>query len=562
MGKAQRRYLRAISRFQKIPESQSGTLGNSRGIVLVPDKTDMVYVTLPGTGTREVYNKRVANVPGSPVKVGYDPLEPKIYQVLGTISYPQPSGSTQYTKATSSHGFTHNWAGGDTVWVDKRQMMPLRVTPLGGMEVYLSRDVFWSHDSWSIYTGHSVDLTDAVPVTGSYYAMIYANPQGGSGIITGTLRDLLSLSVNDVPNPLPGTVPLAMIRLYAGQTGIIEGLNDTDVIDVRESYSPAWSNVYITGSFNVDTSGVTEGEALVFTSGTWGPGGSFGGDVIGPASATDENIVVFDSTSGKIIKDSGHQLSEYAELAGATFTGDITISKTTASPQVWLNSNAGYNRAVNFQSAGVLRWVFRTNDEAESGSDAGSNFEIVGRHDDGSAAGTYFRIIRATGYVNFTGFVGMGIAPTSPLHIYSNAVLGVANIKVQQNHASGFAYLQLDRASTARLSAVEFSTANVADWWSGILYNGGVANLGWSIGTSNTLGANTKLHITTNGSVLIGTTTDGMTASGSLAIAQDLAHRGTKVGFYNTASIVKQTGVAVTAAAIHAALVNLGLISA
>jgi hypothetical protein len=64
------------------------------------------------------------------------------------------------------------------------------------------------------------------------------------------------------------------------------------------------------------------------------------------------------------------------------------------------------------------------------------------------------------------------------------------------------------------------------------------------------------------GNVLIGTLTDGMTANGSLAIAQDLAHQGTKIGFYNTAPIAKQTGVAVTAAGIHAACVALGLFSA
>ena len=37
---------------------------------------------------------------------------------------------------------------------------------------------------------------------------------------------------------------------------------------------------------------------------------------------------------------------------------------------------------------------------------------------------------------------------------------------------------------------------------------------------------------------------------------------GNKIGFYNTAPIAQQTGVAVTAAGIHAALVNLGLITA
>jgi hypothetical protein len=39
-------------------------------------------------------------------------------------------------------------------------------------------------------------------------------------------------------------------------------------------------------------------------------------------------------------------------------------------------------------------------------------------------------------------------------------------------------------------------------------------------------------------------------------------HDGATVGFYGTTPVAKQTGVAVSAAGIHAALVNLGLIGA
>ncbi len=47
-----------------------------------------------------------------------------------------------------------------------------------------------------------------------------------------------------------------------------------------------------------------------------------------------------------------------------------------------------------------------------------------------------------------------------------------------------------------------------------------------------------------------------------LEVDGDLNHDGTNVGFYATAPVAQQTGVAVTAAGIHAALVNLGLITA
>ena len=47
-----------------------------------------------------------------------------------------------------------------------------------------------------------------------------------------------------------------------------------------------------------------------------------------------------------------------------------------------------------------------------------------------------------------------------------------------------------------------------------------------------------------------------------LEVDGDLNHDGTNVGFYGATPVAQQTGVAVNAAAIHAALVNLGLITA
>jgi hypothetical protein len=49
------------------------------------------------------------------------------------------------------------------------------------------------------------------------------------------------------------------------------------------------------------------------------------------------------------------------------------------------------------------------------------------------------------------------------------------------------------------------------------------------------------MRIDQDGNLLIGTTTNGMTAAGSLAIAQDLAHRGSNLGVFNTSPTTKQT---------------------
>ena len=68
------------------------------------------------------------------------------------------------------------------------------------------------------------------------------------------------------------------------------------------------------------------------------------------------------------------------------------------------------------------------------------------------------------------------------------------------------------------------------------------------------------------GNLLLGTTTDGMTASGSLAIAQDFEHRGTKAGFFNTAPAAKPTvtgsrGGNAALASMLTALAGLGLLT-
>ncbi len=58
------------------------------------------------------------------------------------------------------------------------------------------------------------------------------------------------------------------------------------------------------------------------------------------------------------------------------------------------------------------------------------------------------------------------------------------------------------------------------------------------------------------------TKSGGFRVINDLEIDGDLDHDGTNVGFYGTTPVAQQTGVAVTDVGIHAALVNLGLITA
>jgi hypothetical protein len=67
------------------------------------------------------------------------------------------------------------------------------------------------------------------------------------------------------------------------------------------------------------------------------------------------------------------------------------------------------------------------------------------------------------------------------------------------------------------------------------------------------------------GNLMLGTTTDGMTPAGSLAVAKDFAHRGTLIGFYNATPATKPTvtgsrGGNAAVANLLTALAALGLI--
>jgi hypothetical protein len=94
--------------------------------------------------------------------------------------------------------------------------------------------------------------------------------------------------------------------------------------------------------------------------------------------------------------------------AANTFTADQTIAKAT--PVLRLNKAASgqfasYRGATN----GILRWDMPLgNDTAETGSNAGSDFELASYNDAGTGRAVRMRIRRSDGYANLLGNVEIG----------------------------------------------------------------------------------------------------------------------------------------------------------
>lgn len=64
------------------------------------------------------------------------------------------------------------------------------------------------------------------------------------------------------------------------------------------------------------------------------------GDVVGPASSVDANVVVFNGITGKLVKDSGISLSSKADLASPTFTGTPSLPTGTTGITQSINDNS------------------------------------------------------------------------------------------------------------------------------------------------------------------------------------------------------------------------------
>jgi hypothetical protein len=148
--------------------------------------------------------------------------------------------------------------------------------------------------------------------------------------------------------------------------------------------------------------------------------------------------------------------STYAKLSGGTFTGGITaptgyfnagsLNVTTASGNTgtWLSGPAGNSKEVYFQTTGTNRWGVGALQNAETGSNAGSDFTIGSFSDAGSYIGAPLSITRSSGIVN---------------HAYGITVSGTASITGTPSTG-----LHTDQATITDNNAVVMGTGQAIQW--------------------------------------------------------------------------------------------------
>lgn len=130
-------------------------------------------------------------------------------------------------------------------------------------------------------------------------------------------------------------------------------------------------------------------------------------DVFGPASATDNAVVRFDGTTGKRIQNSTVIVDDSGNM---TVPGTVfDLGSGSGNPIVSVKGAAGGVRSMRFYSgASGLRWNVGANSTAESGSNAGSDYEWNAYSDASGFLVTPLSIRRSDGVIRTYGAIDFG----------------------------------------------------------------------------------------------------------------------------------------------------------
>lgn len=156
----------------------------------------------------------------------------------------------------------------------------------------------------------------------------------------------------------------------------------------------------------------------------------------GASSGTRVNPTIDNPSGGIDIYGSG-VLSARFNNGTATFPGTAPTfgSNTATSPHITLNGAAASQRFIFTQTAGINRILFGTDNSAEGGANAGSNFAIYRYDDAGGFIDQAFLLTRSTGYTSLKGLISFNagtvavtVCGTSPPGTSGNDTAGVINV--------------------------------------------------------------------------------------------------------------------------------------
>jgi hypothetical protein len=235
-----------------------GQMGDGYGTVNVSSREHYVYVRV-ASQIQEVFNNRVPAENDLLVTVGFDPAQPNLYQVLSTRTS-TPGGLTGGAITGYAPAIRYQWmatgGGQDPLFVEKRQYLPLRIGPYSGMTIQVYRDFIWTGSAFAAISTQTVDLTTYVPTTADKAALVLITIDNTGTLVEtkGSEVDIADLASSDLPAVPAGTREvLGAVRVYYGQTAIQEARTNTDIVDLRNTWTPAGAGILADHDHSGDT---------------------------------------------------------------------------------------------------------------------------------------------------------------------------------------------------------------------------------------------------------------------------------------------------------------------
>ena len=286
--------------------------------------------------------------------------------------------------------------------------------------------------TWNAST-NTPTLTSSTGTKGYYYVVSVAGNTNLDGITDWLVGDWAVFN-GTVWQKVDNTETVTSVN---GQTGAVV-LTTTDIAEGTNQYftqSRARQSLSAgTGISYDNTTGVITNTSP-----------SLGGDVVGPASATDNAITRFDSTTGKLIQNSVVTVSDTGDIAGATTITDIN----------YVDFNTAYSTTLG---AGQLGWD--GNNTLGIGMSGGNIVQEIGLqtyiYGKATSAITKGQLIKKTGANGSSGVVTF--APTTANMTNSGDVIGIAAENIALN---GFGYIM----STGNLRGFNTTGSSSGETW-------------------------------------------------------------------------------------------------
>jgi len=404
--------------------------------------------------------------------------------------------------------------------------------------------------TWNATT-NSPTLTSSVGTQGYYYVVDVAGTTNLNGITDWQVGDWAIFN-GSVWQKVDNTDAVTSVNGFVGTvvlttTNIAEGTNEYfTTAKARASISAGTGISYdnstgvVTNSAPDQTVSLTAGTGIS-TSGTYpnftitNTAPSLGGDVVGPASATDNAIARFDTTTGKLIQNSVTTIDDTGNAAGILsqqFSNGSAV--TLAAGKLWYDGSTGSWNA-GMGGGNITQQI-------------GEEIFIYGK---ASAAITEGQLICKTGTVGASGVITF--AP-SPANLTDNdGIIGVATEDIPHNGFGRITYFGVVRnINTSGSTAGQTWADNDTLWYNpaggGLLTNvkPTAPNIKFAVATViNAAGGGAgSLQILLQPGTILGGTDSNVQINGATA-AQILTYDSGNQYWKNT-SLASGTGISTT----------------